>query len=272
MHSQARYLSVFSLGLLVLLTSVPISTLSSVSAAPAILVDASVKSTNWSGYAVTGATGSISIAQGSWAVPSVTCGVGETSYSAFWVGIDGFTSSTVEQTGTDSDCSNGVPHYYAWFEFFPNPSRLISTLVVSPGDEIAARVTYSASAGTFQVAIKDYTTGKAFSTSHAVSGAARSSAEFIVEAPAICGIFHCSLAKLSNFGTANFGGDTNPGLPGITCAVQMNGNLAALGSYGSSVQQISMVSQSNSNVIKAQPSALSTDGTSFSVQWLNAGP
>ncbi len=33
-----------------------------------------------------------------------------------------------------------------------------------------------------------------------------------------------------------------------------------------------MVDESNSTTLKAQPSALSSDGTSFSVQWLSPGP
>src|SRR5690348_12236358 len=61
-------------------------------------------STNWSGYAVTGPNGSVSSVQGSWIVPSVTCAKHSATYSSYWVGIDGFSSGTVEQTGTDSDC------------------------------------------------------------------------------------------------------------------------------------------------------------------------
>jgi Peptidase A4 family len=68
-------------------------------------------STNWSGYAVTGA--SFTHAAGSWIVPTVNCSKTPNTFAAFWVGIDGWTSSTVEQTGTDSDCSGSSPSYYA---------------------------------------------------------------------------------------------------------------------------------------------------------------
>src|SRR5215467_10329831 len=84
--------------------------------APAVihhLRDSLATSTNWSGYAVTGAN--VTDVQGSWIVPTVLC-PGGSQYSSFWVGIDGFNSGSVEQTGTDSDCQNGVPTYYAWFE------------------------------------------------------------------------------------------------------------------------------------------------------------
>ena len=47
-------------------------------------------------------------------MPTVPSG-GSTAYSSFWVGIDGFSSSSVEQMGTDSDVVNGIPTYYAWY-------------------------------------------------------------------------------------------------------------------------------------------------------------
>src|SRR5207245_10104944 len=70
--------------------------------------DGSFQSTNWSGYAVTGSSSSISIARGSWTVPSIQGSCPRTNqYSSFWVGIDGFNSGTVAQTSKDSDCQNG---------------------------------------------------------------------------------------------------------------------------------------------------------------------
>ena len=83
----------------------------------------SYTSTNWSGYAVTGATGSVTSVNGSWTVPAVTAGTSRTTtyYSAFWVGIDGFSSSTVEQTGTISQIQGTTATYYAWYEFYPSP-------------------------------------------------------------------------------------------------------------------------------------------------------
>jgi Peptidase A4 family len=75
-----------------------------------------------SGYAVTGAAGSVTDVKGSWVVPAVQGSRPSTNqYASFWVGIDGFSSNTVEQIGTDSDCQNGAPTNYAWFEFYPHP-------------------------------------------------------------------------------------------------------------------------------------------------------
>jgi hypothetical protein len=86
-------------------------------------------STNWSGYAVTGSA--FTTAKASWIIPTVTCSKTPNTYSSFWVGIDGWTSSTVEQTGTDSDCNGSRASYYAWYEFYPAGSVLISSVPVS---------------------------------------------------------------------------------------------------------------------------------------------
>jgi Peptidase A4 family len=270
-----RVASFSILGLLVVMSGGSAFALVPAQRGPMVLVhvsDASVASSNWGGYAVTGAVGSVTQALASWTVPAVKCGAAETSYSAYWVGIDGYSSSTVEQTGTDSDCRNGVATYYAWYEFYPKASKQIGSIVVSPGDEIGAAVVYSPKTGLFYDAIKDFTTGAQFVTSSTVSGAQRSSAEYIVEAPSICLLIKCRLASLSNFGTVGFGQDATGLTLRINCAATIGGVTGPIGSFGSAVQQITMVSQSNPSVVKAQPSALSNDGTSFTATWMNRGP
>ena len=69
-----------------------------------------------------------------------------------------------------------------------------------------------------------------------------------------------------------FGSDNTGITAAMNCAVAMNGPLANLGSFGSAVQEITMVGQSNPALVKSLPSAVSADGTSFTVQWMNAGP
>ena len=84
--------------------------------------DGTTESTNWSGYAVTGAAGSVTSVSGSWVVPASTCGARSSAeYASFWIGIDGWTSSTVEQIGTDSDCSRGTPSYMPGTNFTQIP-------------------------------------------------------------------------------------------------------------------------------------------------------
>ena len=218
--------------------------------------DGSFQSTNWSGYAVTGSSGSVSIAKGSWTVPPIQGSCPSTNqYSSFWVGIDGFNSGTVEQTGTDSDCQNGAPTYYAWFEFYPHPSFLINGMTITPGDHITAQASFSGRS--FTVTITDTTTGASFSTSSRVRSAQRSSAEWIAEAPSSSG----GVLPLADFGTVSFSADT----------ATLNGGTGTIGSFGSNVQVITMVS--NSGAVKAQPSSLSgTNGDSFSVTWKSSGP
>jgi len=212
-----------------------------------------VTSTNWSGYAVTGSKDSISDVKGSWTVPPIqgTC-PSTNQYASFWVGIDGYSSNTVEQVGTDSDCQNGVPTYYAWFEFYPHPSFEINSLAIHANDVITAEVKYSG--GRFTATITNTSTGQTFSTSTKVNSAARSSAEWIAEAPYSGGVL-----PLADFGTVSFtASDTTE-----------SGTTGTIGSFASNVE-IAMVS--NSGAIKAQPSVLSASGDSFTDSWFSAGP
>lgn len=215
-------------------------------------------SLNWAGYAVTGSAGSVTDVTGSWVVPTVTC-PGGSQYAAFWVGIDGYSDNTVEQTGTDSDCQNGNPRYYAWFEFYPKPMFRINTITVSPGDTMSAEVKYTGG-NKFTATITDTTTRQSFSTSGTVN-AQRSSAEWIAEAPWSGGIL-----PLADFGTANYGLDYT-GIASTNFAT-VGTSTGPIGSFSSN--SITMVTSSGAT--KASPSSLTTDGTSFSVQWVSAGP
>jgi len=219
--------------------------------------------TNWSGYVITGPAGSISAVTGSWVVPPVTCAAGETSYAAFWIGIDGDSSPTVEQIGTDSDCQDGVPTYYAWFEFFPFRPRPITTVPVAPGHVIGAEVTYHASTGKFELFIVNVTSGSTFAIARWFPGK-RASAEWIAEVPAS----GAGVLPLANFGSVAYGADFTG--VGPTNLATVNGQTGPIAAFGAAVQAITMVSQSNA--VKAQPSGLSPDGTSFLITWASAGP
>ena len=117
-------------------------------------------STNWSGYATYKTGTTFTDVKGSWVQPSAACPSRKAQYSSFWVGIDGYNSGTVEQTGTDADCNGrNNPAYYAWYEMYPNPPVNLS-MTITPGDTISAEV--SASGNTFTLTIKDVTTGASF--------------------------------------------------------------------------------------------------------------
>ncbi len=195
-------------------------------------------STNWSGYAVTG--GRYTKVSSSWTVPAVSCS--GTAYSSFWVGLDGDTSNTVEQTGTDSDCSGSTPQYYAWYEMYPKfPSNYRNT--VKAGDKMSATVTTNGS-GSFTLTISDSTQGWTQTTNARLKSAKLASAEVIAEAPSSSG----GVLPLANFGTVGFSGAT------------VNGSV--LTSTTAGLDKITMQSGST---VKAQPSSLSSG--SFSVAW-----
>jgi hypothetical protein len=232
--------------------------------APAIIKERhgnKVASTNWSGYALTGAKGSVTDVKGSWRVPTVDCGAIRSAYASFWVGIDGYSSNTVEQIGTDSDCQSGSPVYYAWFEFYPHLSFTINTITVQPGDIISAEVK-AGSQGQFTVLIQDG--AQAFSTTTKMKSADQSSAEWVIEAPYSGGVL-----PLADFSSISFGDDYTP-VQG-TCFATVAGVAQTIGPFSKgNVDEITM--ETSSGAIKSQPSDLSTDGSSFTDAWISAGP
>src|SRR5260221_51196 len=181
-----------------------------------------------------------------WMVWNIGCSSGQTAYSSFWVGIDGDTTNTVEQTGTDADCSSGTPTYYAWYEMYPKfPVNLSPSLYpVVPGDGITAEV--SASGGSFTLKIADSTRGWSFTTNQRSRKAARGSAEWIAEAPSSSG----GVLPLANFGTVSFSSCTANG-----AAICRNPNPDA----------ITMVT--SGGTVKAQPSGLGSGRAALSLAW-----
>jgi hypothetical protein len=163
------------------------------------------QSTNWSGYAVTGGTGAFNSVSASWTQPAATCNSSATQYAAFWVGLDGFNSSSVEQTGTDSDCNGTSPDYYGWYEMYPAAPVYFNN-PVSPGDHISASVTFSGSS-TYTLVLTDSTQNWTQTITKNSSGDARSSAEVITEAPSS----QTGVLPLADFGTINYGGSSANG-------------------------------------------------------------
>lgn len=121
----------------------------------------------------------------SWLQPRAGCLGTAASSTAFWVGLDGFTDPTVEQAGTEAVCTNDRAGYFAWYELYPaNPVTLPN--LVAPGDSITT--TISAAKDIFTITIRDVTKGWTSTSRHAVPGAARTSAEVVLEAPAAAGV------------------------------------------------------------------------------------
>jgi hypothetical protein len=212
----------------------------------------STTSTNWSGYAVSADAGAVTAVSGSWTVPTVT-GSG-TSDSSAWVGIDGFNSPTVEQTGTAMDFVNGHAEYSAWFEMFPSAEVTIPSVTVHPGDTINASVNFNASANDFVLTITDATDGDTFTTTQSAPNAQRSSAEWIVEAPSS----NSGVLPLANFGSVSFTNAqaTINGVAGPINAARPN----------TTVNQINMVN-GNTGAVEATTSSLTASGSGFTVNF-----
>lgn len=192
----------------------------------------SITDLNWSGYAAETnitdpASGAVTGVSGSWVVPAVT-GSGRTdTYSSAWVGIDGDSDDTVEQIGTEQDWTPRGAVYYAWFEMYPQGSYEIANFPIAPGNVISAKVTYvgettstggrgggfsarfspffpgSVTTQTFQLTITNVTKNKTYTVPvqySTITGAERSSAEWIVEAPSS----YYGVLPMADFGTVSF--------------------------------------------------------------------
>ncbi len=251
-------------------------------------------STNWAGYAVTGSN--VTSVTGSFIVPSLVTsgssggghghagtnvaqpaltalkdkpgngkggsgGSTQTTYAAFWAGIDGYNSNTVEQAGVMMQDQNGVAVYSVWYEFYP-AAPVYALWSSSPGDHVAVYVNYTASNNTFVATVIDSTLNEKYvSPFTSVSGAQRSSAEWIAEAPASGG----SILPLADFGTAYFGSDYAGTGTGNYATV--SGTYGSIGTLATSFSVYSMNMVNRNGSLKAQTSSLSADGTSFSVTW-----
>jgi hypothetical protein len=203
-------------------------------------------STNWSGYAAYGRT--FRHVEGDWTVPTANCAAihgQQVTIAAAFVGIDGFLSNTVEQTGTDIDCIGKTAFYVGWYEFYPDRAVFLdqSTYPVDAGDDMHAEVSVSGTTATLtlQNVTKGWTLNPAPSQSS--SSFDFSSAEWILEAPS---------NKLTNFGSINFGNAEATG----------GGTTGGISAFTN--DKITMVTR-NGRTTRATPSTLSGGGTAFSV-------
>jgi Peptidase A4 family len=202
-------------------------------------------SQNWAGYAASGTPGTFTSVSSSWTEPAVTCAAQQT-FSSFWVGLDGDGTQTVEQTGTEADCTKGKPSYQGWFEMFPNAPVFFNSPVAA-GDAMSASVVANGG-GAFTLTLSDQTQGWTQTTNQTSATAQLGSAEIIAEAPSDT----ASVLPLSSFGIVNFAN-----------ALVDNAALGTVSPAG-----LTMVSAGG--VTEATPSAL-TNGDSFSVTWDSSG-
>jgi hypothetical protein len=195
---------------------------------------------NWGGYAVTG--GSYRSVTGNWVVPALNCSVTKGDIS-FWSGLDGWTSSSVEQIGLDAVCaSGGKIEYNPWVEMYPANS-IYFTETVKAGDTMTSSVTTNGS-GSFTLVLADPTQGWTKTYTKTLASAALSSAEVIVEA-----IGSQDIPPCPDFGSIAFSDVTTNG--------------ESFGSAGT----VQTTNLERSGTLLTQDGALS--GTGFGVTWLH---
>jgi hypothetical protein len=163
--------------------------------------------------------------------------------AAFWAGLDGYTSKTVEQTGVDAICIGAAAYYFPWYEFYPANTVQINHKVL-PGDTMIATVSHNSTTVTTKLTDK----GK-WSTSASASAArlAFSSAEWIAEGPA---------SSLTDFGAVAFG------------SASASDSANQTGAISSSAWKHDKIVQVDPNgTIDATPTKLSNLGSAFDVLW-----
>ncbi len=201
-------------------------------------------STNWSGYAA--ASGTYTSVSASWVEPTGTCS-GTAKYSSFWVGLDGYNSSTVEQTGSEVNCSGSTAKYYSWYEMYPAyPVNFSNT--VRPGDHFTGSVTFTGGSS-YTLKLSDTTQHWSHTVTKSLSTGVRSSAEVIAEAP--CCTASGGILPLAHFSPVTF------------TSASVNGS--AIGNFRPT--KITMVN--SSGVDKDSVSSLS-GGNKFTVTWLRS--
>lgn len=224
---------------------------------------------NWSGYAVETnfarpASGAVTYASGSWTVPAVTGSGSTDTYSSAWVGIDGDSSDTVEQIGTEQDWTPQGAVYYVWFEMYPDYGYEIEGFPIAPGNVFSAQVQYlggttirqgrrSVANQVFQLTITNVSQNVTFTVpleyTEVTFPTARSSAEWIMEAPSD----EYGILPMADYGTVSFA-DCEATLRGVT------------GPISDGSWQNEAITASDDDTLST-PSGLTSGGTAFTITW-----
>lgn len=247
-------------------TVIVLIALGALTTAPAALAD-NGSSSNWAGYAVHGTT--FHRVAASWRQAGVTCPRGHAAYSAYWVGLGGFStgSQALEQIGTEADCNpDGSQSLSAWYEMVPAASMPIA-MTVSPGDRIDAEVTVTGHRATLW--LRDRTRRHSFRTTVTSSQIDVTSAEWIVEAPSDC-LDSCLTLPLANFGTAGFTAARAQAVDGRTGSISDPFWSATRIRLSPAGAHLASSHPPASNAGAALPSGLSAGGTAFSVAFARA--
>jgi hypothetical protein len=221
------------------------------------------QSENWSGYAALAGKGDkLTSVSAEFTVPSVNCANSSAgAYTGEWIGLDGFSSATVEQEGVEAYCASttSTPEYEAWYEMYPS-AAVAFTGAINPGDAIRLSTGRYKTGDSYLLTLLDFTTGAGFSTTQACpsgSSCLASSAEAIMEAPSDA----TGILPLADYGEMTF----------ASAKVEANfttkeeGTLAASKYW--STAEIQMVS--SSDALESDPGPLE-GGSDFCTTWLSS--
>jgi hypothetical protein len=218
-------------------------------------------SLNWSGYAATSSQ-PFTYVHVRFTQPKITC-VGKLQVASDWSGLDGLTTATVEQDGTDAFCGGSnhmTPQYRAWYEMFPAGS--VNVFSVHPGDTIDSSVRFVN--GKFRLRIADLTSGKSATKVASCSSCTRASAEWIVERPAKCTNKTCTKAfitMLAHFQKTRLG---------QAQAQVAGGQVSGISAFDNvPIFMISLLKNGFISLDNVSP--LNSSGDAFSVTWERAG-
>jgi Peptidase A4 family len=210
-----------------------------------------VDSLNWSGYAVTPSSDNITAVKSTFVVP--TAGAIPPGFAATWVGIGGYNSSDLIQTGVSEnslpDNPVGGDQYAAWYELLPASETQLTDCTgnsgcpVSPGDKVTATIV-QAGTNSWTISMADPTENWTWSKTVAYTST-ESSAEWILEAPTVG-----AQTVLADVGTVKFG---------PTSTYVANGHTYTIAKGSPTKIDLSP----GGGVNEATPSALASNGESF---------
>jgi len=149
--------------------------------APGVSNETEVATPNWSGFVESGADGSYTSVSDEWQQATLVCDTDSVQYVSFWVGLDGYNGSSVEQTGTLGVCDGTTPYYYAWYEMYP-AAPVYYNVTVEAGLLIYGSVVFSGT-DTYTLSLEGINLDWTQTTTVNEPGLANASAEVITEAP-----------------------------------------------------------------------------------------
>ncbi len=213
-------------------------------------------SRNWDGYVTYDSNEGkdFDAVQATWTQPTVTCPKAS-AWTVFWVGLDGWFDSTVEQGGTSAQCIDGIPQYMAWWEMYPT-NAITTAFSVSPGDKISASVVYESAAKKFEITVMDLTSGKHLSKDKTCASSLtceRSSADVITEDVGHFG--SGTFFPLADYGTMKYND---------VSATDLKGHV---GGISDPKWSEGLVTEQSGGVTYATVSGLSSSGNGFKTTW-----